>query len=376
MEEKFYNLSLMIFFGIILVVFALLFWNIRQIIPGKCGSLIAGVLLAMTFLCFLFRENFFACVGQTFLFVWLCQALLLYLLFDFFLLGKFLLFRIQKKKTENAKIKIWGSRILFGLSLLIAAIFLGIGIPHNSDYKIRELTIPTNGENFSAIYFSDLHLNPLFQRSKFEKLIAQADSIQPDFILFGGDLADISDSSMTNAGYDSLFRKLVSKSKILTLAVTGNHEAYMERSGADPEGWLRKVGAVVLNDETICTPVACFTGRVDFQVAKIREIPRKNLKELLPSDLSLPWILMDHQPKGIEKDYMGRLPNLALSGHTHRGQFFPGTVIINLVWRHAYGFSLLDGVPWLVTSGLDSWGLPVRIFSDTEFWVIHFISKN
>lgn len=366
----------MIFFGIILVVFALLFWNIRQIISGKCGSLIAGVLLAMTFLCFLFRENFFACVGQTFLFVWLCQALLLYLLFDFFLLGKFLLFRIQKKKTENAKIKIWGSRILFGLSLLIAAIFLGIGIPHNSDYKIRELTIPTNGENFSAIYFSDLHLNPLFQRSKFEKLIAQADSIQPDFILFGGDLADISDSSMTNAGYDSLFRKLVSKSKILTLAVTGNHEAYMERSGADPEGWLRKVGAVVLNDETICTPVACFTGRVDFQVAKIREIPRKNLKELLPSDLSLPWILMDHQPKGIEKDYMGRLPNLALSGHTHRGQFFPGTVIINLVWRHAYGFSLLDGVPWLVTSGLDSWGLPVRIFSDTEFWVIHFISKN
>ena len=61
-----------------------------------------GVLLAMTFLCYLFRENFFACVGQTFLFVWLCQALLLYLLFDFFLLGKFLLFRIQKKKTENA----------------------------------------------------------------------------------------------------------------------------------------------------------------------------------------------------------------------------------------------------------------------------------
>ncbi len=63
-------------------------------------------------------------------------------------------------------------------------------------------------------------------------------------------------------------------------------------------------------------------------------------------------------------------------GHTHNGQFFPGTAIIHLVWEHAYGPGKLDGIPWLVSSGLGSWGPPVRIGSDTEFWIIRFQAES
>lgn len=85
-------------------------------------------------------------------------------------------------------------------------------------------------------------------------------------------------------------------------------------------------------------------------------------------------MLIDHQPKGIEPEHSGRLPDFALSGHTHDGQFFPGTVIIDWVWRLAYGFGTLDSVRWLVSSGVDSWGPPVRIGSDTEMWFLHFVA--
>jgi predicted MPP superfamily phosphohydrolase len=86
--------------------------------------------------------------------------------------------------------------------------------------------------------------------------------------------------------------------------------------------------------------------------------------------------LLDHQPRGIERWHSGRLPDCALSGHTHAGQFFPGTVVINWVWKVAYGTGALGGVYWLVSSGFDCWGPPVRFGSDSEIWVIKFKARE
>ena len=52
---------------------------------------------------------------------------------------------------------------------------------------------------------------------------------------------------------------------------------------------------------------------------------------------------------------------------------FPGTVFIDWFWRLAYGIGELDQVKWLVSSGVDSWGPPVRIGSDTEVWFLRFV---
>ena len=134
-------------------------------------------------------------------------------------------------------------------------------------------------------------------------------------------------------------------------------------------------GFVVLEDSTVCTPLACFTGRIDHNVAKNRDVERKPLFDLRPptAESKLPWLLLDHQPRGIEEDHPGRRPDFAMSGHTHNGQFFPGTIFINWVWHLAYGLGELDQVKWLVSSGVDSWGPPVRVGSDTEVWFLRFV---
>ena len=209
-------------------------------------------------------------------------------------------------------------------------------------------------------------------RAKLERMIASVDSIAPDYLLFGGDLADVSTMQLDEWGYASLFRQLTSKAKIAAVAINGNHESMQEGGGSDPDAWMRKVGFVVLDDSSACIGQACFTGRTDFQVARSRGIERVPLASLVPNDSVRPWILMDHQPKGIEPEYSGRLPDFALSGHTHDGQFFPGTIVINFVWRLAFGEGMLDGVRWLVSAGVDCWGPPVRAGSDADMWVIRF----
>lgn len=393
-----------------------LFFSIRRVALGKKGAVLALAILSSIFLCFFFRTSFVFAAGQTALVIWVTQAMIIYLLSDILRAGIYTALKLQGKlppleARQKTRSKI--SRIALLLSVIVTAVFLGYGIPHNANYTLHEAEIKlpsaTNGyepKPFTAYYFSDLHIDPLFSKSKLERMVREVDSIKPDLIIFGGDLADITDSSMTAQGYDKLFKELTSKAA--SYGVVGNHEAYMEGMGSDPEGWMQKNGMTVLSDKSICNEKfgVCLGGRVDFQVSRKRDIPRRPLREFSPEAycnefygkksnadtipdstlalekqnaekqiaacLATPWILVDHQPKGIEKDYEGIKPLITLSGHTHDGQFFPVTAIIGFVWKLAYGLGEIDGYPWLVTSGIDSWGPPVRVGSDAEAWVLKF----
>lgn len=365
---------MMIFLSIFLLLALYLFFHFRTVIPGVRGTFFSAAII-LVFVGGFFARDFFAGVlAEAFFTVWLCEAALVFVLWDLFRLVRRL---IVRKPLEPAWL-LRGHRIAFGVGLLMATLFFLIGVPMNLHYQIRNTTVshPSVTEPFTAVFFTDLHVDPLFSKQKLVRFAAELDSIAPDFLLFGGDLADVDDKALTAMGYDSLFKSLTRTAKAAAIGINGNHEAYAERNGSEPENWMRKNGMLVLDDSTICTPLACFTGRTDFQVAHARDVARRPLAELLPQDSSRIWILLDHQPKGIEKEYSGRLPSLALSGHTHNGQFFPATALIGLFWRLSEGEGILDGVPWIVSSGIDSWGPPVRIGSRTDVWVIHFEPKH
>lgn len=412
----------MMFFMIIpFVAILVLYLNIRKVADGTRGVLIAGLPIILTFgSFFLARHNsaFFSWV-QCFMVIWLCQALWMYILWSIFLGLRAIYRKTLGKKPGRPQYKTHlarnGARIILAATVLLTAGLLAYGIPNHYDYKTRTLDVELKmapysapAENsfvddstakvpatvtwteshrdFKAVFFSDLHIDPLFRQEKLERLIAQCDSVKPDFILFGGDMADVHDSVLTAQGYDKLMRRLAATAKVAAVGINGNHEAYMERSGSDPEGFLRRAGWIFLDDSTACipadAPVACFTGRRDFQKARVFEEDRKSLKELTSgnpvaahlatSAHSVPWIVLDHQPKGVEEDLGEFRPDFALSGHTHDGQFFPGNILIDWIWPLAYGEGFLNDIHWLVSAGVDSWGPPVRAGSDTEIWILNF----
>lgn len=386
-----------IFLFILVAGLVLIYANVSPVASGKKGKLIALGILVSIFLGMFFRDTLVGCAVVAFTSVWLCQALLFYIPWDLFRLGR----RVVLRQAMSTRALMLASRILLAVTILLTVGLFVYGVPHNGNYRLLETTVKLPSRHvvvastdsaavadssvtdssivtlqalsgFTAVFFSDVHVDPLFRRAKLERMIASVDSIAPDYLLFGGDLADVSTMQLDEWGYDSLFRQLTSKAKVAAVAINGNHESMQERGGSDPDAWMRKVGFVVLDDSSACIGQACFTGRTDFQVARSRGIERVPLASLAPNDSVRPWILMDHQPKGIEPEYSGRLPDFALSGHTHNGQFFPGTIVINFVWRLAFGEGMLDGVRWLVSAGVDCWGPPVRVGSDADMWVIRF----
>ena len=42
------------------------------------------------------------------------------------------------------------------------------------------------------------------------------------------------------------------------------------------------------------------------------------------------------------------------------------------VLKLSEGYGVLDGIPWFVSSGIGSWGAPVRIGSKTELVIFDF----
>lgn len=406
------------FLFILLIGLALIYINVSSVAKDKTGKIIGAAVLFVLFLGMFLRSTLIGSLIVTFFAVWLPNSLILYIPWTLYRIGYY--FTQPHHLSRHLVRRV--SRYLLGITCAFTFIFIGYGMQHNDDYKTNLLTIDLPGvytESFTAIFFSDIHVDPLFKAQKLERFIAQVDSIKPDYLLFGGDLADITTEKMDHASYDSLFKKLTAGAKVAAVAINGNHEAFMANSGNSPEEWMRKVGFVVLDDSTACLGGVCFTGRTDFTVARSRDTERKPLSELIPDSIKIvehvkdstdsladstrtvavqdstmdtvaaapaitydtiplyrPWILLDHQPKGIEKEHRGRLPDFALSGHTHNGQFFPVTVLIDFVWKIAYGKGALSGVLWLVSSGFDCWGPPVRLGSDSEIWVIKFKAKN
>lgn len=362
-------MSHMIFFLVYLLLLLYLFFCFRGALSGRRGTFLAAGVIGLFLFGFWRRELFVGAVLNAFLIVFFCESLLAFLAWDL-LYG---ICRLIFRGKDLKKFRLYGNRAALSVGVLVTVVFFLVGIPANRDYRIRNavVRIPASAKPFSAVFFSDLHIDPLFEKGKLLRLAADLDSLAPDFVLFGGDLADESDGKLREEGYDALFQKVASAAKVQAFGITGNHEAYMESSGSDPEGWMRRNGMTVLDDSTVCTVFACFSGRVDFQVARARGTLRTPLSELRP-DSVLPWILMDHQPKGMDSDYVGRMPQLGLSGHTHDGQFFPATAMIGFFWPLSVGFGSLGGIPWLVSSGIDSWGPPVRVGSETDIWHIRF----
>ena len=406
------------FLFILLIGLALIYINVSSVAKDKTGKIIGAAVLFVLFLGMFLRSTLIGSLIVTFFAVWLPNSLILYIPWTLYRIGYY--FTQPHHLSRHLVRRV--SRYLLGITSAFTFIFIGYGMQHNDEYKTNLLTIDLPSvytENFTAVFFSDIHVDPLFNAQKLERFIAQVDSIKPDYLLFGGDLADITTEKMDHAGYDSLFKKLTAGAKVAAVAINGNHEAFMANSDNSPEEWMRKVGFVVLDDSTACLGGVCFTGRTDFTVARSRDIERKPLGVLIPDSIKIvehvkdttdsladstrtvaaqdstmdtvaaapaitydtiplyrPWILLDHQPKGIEKTHSGRLPDFALSGHTHDGQFFPVTVLIDFVWKLAYGKGALSGVLWLVSSGFDCWGPPVRLGSDSEIWVIKFKAKE
>jgi uncharacterized protein len=112
-------------------------------------------------------------------------------------------------------------------------------------------------------------------------------------------------------------------------------------------------------------------GRDDLTNSK-----RKPLDSLMMGlDPALFRLVADHQPRSLEES-MKDHADLHISGHTHNGQIFPFSLIVNKVYELGYGYEKKGETSFYVSSGIGLWAAPIRFGTRSEIVVFRVGPTN
>ncbi len=244
-----------------------------------------------------------------------------------------------------------------------------IGIRHE-DLEVRGRGNP--GKTVDIVFVSDVHLGVTTEERFLRDLVEKIESLEPDMVIFGGDLLDRSADEIKDHGYEEILSTLAPPLGVF--AITGNHEYFggIEKSME----FMRRSGIHVLEDSTIRRGGLLLVGRRD-RTAERFGFRRTPLAELLSERGPEPVVVLDHTPFDLSEAKEEKV-DLQLSGHTHSGQLAPANLITGLMYELDYGRMRKGMTTFLVSSGAGTWGPPLRVGTGSEIihLRIHFTQEN
>lgn len=268
--------------------------------------------------------------------------------------------------------------IAFGSVVVSTSILIIYGYFNASSPQVKNLHIPINKnahgiKNLHIVFASDIHLGHIIGKTYLTKILTKINKLNPDLVLFPGDLVDEELKPVIDKNLGELFRSL--NPKYVVFAVTGNHE-YI--GGAEQAvKYLSQFGITFLRDEVIKIDNSFYVaGREDISRLSFYGKQRKTITGLLSgANSGLPVIMMDHQPIALGEAAAAGV-DLQISGHTHHGQMWPLQAITQLAFKLSWGYTKIADSHFYVSSGVGSWGPRVRIGNRPEIVSIQLLFQT
>lgn len=259
--------------------------------------------------------------------------------------------------------------IVSGFVLIISTIsFINARIPNIKKMEILvDKKFQSEKSELRIVMASDIHMGTLIGKRRTNYLVKTINRLNPDVILFAGDLVDEDLAPVLRRNLGDHLTTL--KAPFGVYAITGNHE-YI--GGAEPAvKYLSNHGITILRDSAILVDGKFYlVGRDDKDKSRFSGTNRKSLHEIMDGiDHSYPIILLDHQPFKLNQAVEAGV-DLQLSGHTHHGQLWPFNYITNAIYEVSHGYKKIGASHFYVSSGFGTWGPPMRLGNRPEIVVI------
>lgn len=229
--------------------------------------------------------------------------------------------------------------------------------------KIKLPNLPEYWKGKTAVLVSDLHLGHVLRRGFAEKIINKINELSPEIVFIPGDFYD---GVKTNfAALAALFKKV--NSPLGIYFCSGNHEIFAGYGQC--EAALREAGIKILENQTedihgLQVAGAAYNHDV---IPNFREV-----LSFLNLDRTKPSILLKHVPLQLKEAAEAGV-SLQLSGHSHQGQVWPFRYVTQRIFKDFdYGFKKLGAMQIYTSSGVGTWGPPMRVFTKSEIIKITF----
>lgn len=251
-------------------------------------------------------------------------------------------------------------------------------------YEVPEETLSQDAP-LRIVLIGDTHIGVNSTPQLYRDMVDRINEQDPDLVLFAGDIVTSSYGAMKDP---DLYAEILSriKAKYGKYVVYGNHDVeepliggftYIGAENAhrhpDMEQFIADCDFTLLRDEVITIPELnglCIAGRRDESRPGDGVKVRAELGELMNgTDPDAPVLLLQHEPTDLDiLDEYGI--DMAVSGHTHDGQIFPGNIISRIRGPQSYGLKKWGKADVIVTSGVGFYAAPIRVATISEIVVI------
>jgi len=270
--------------------------------------------------------------------------------------------------------RVFVSRVVGGSAAAVALGTVGYGTygllrgPQVKRLVTPLAKLPRSAHGFRIAVVSDIHLGPLLGRDFAQRVVDTINGTQPDLIAVVGDLVDGSVEDLSTA----VVPLVQLRARYGSYFVTGNHEYFH-----DAERWVgvvRELGLHPLENARVELPGFDLAGVNDVQGERQGQGPDFG-RALGDRDRSRAGVLLAHQPVVIDEAVRHGV-DLQLSGHTHGGQLWPGSLVTGLTNPTVAGLDRYGDTQLYVSRGAGAWGPPVRVGAPSDITVIELASPE
>jgi predicted MPP superfamily phosphohydrolase len=256
--------------------------------------------------------------------------------------------------------------VLYGAAALMAL----CGVINAGWTRVRRIPIkldrlPEAWRGRQAALISDLHLGHVRNGSFLQRIVKKVMKAKPEIVFIAGDLYDGTTIDARKAAEP--LRELRAPQGVYFVA--GNHEQF-----GDDSKYLQAIAAAgvrVLHNEKVEADGLQIAG-VPYNHTTRDEHLRAVLQQIAV-DQNRASVLLVHAP---DRPHIAEQAgiSLQLSGHTHLGQFYPWSWMAKRIYRQfAYGLSRIGRMQIYTSSGVGTWGPPLRLGSNPEIVLLQFV---
>jgi uncharacterized protein len=268
------------------------------------------------------------------------------------------------------------ARYAFFIPLVLSLGIVIYGYFEARDIRTERITvkspkIPAAIGRLRIVQISDVHLGLIIREERLARILREVRNAEPDILVSTGDLVDGQIDNLS--GLADVLKGM--RPRYGMFAITGNHEFY---AGLDQAlNFTEKAGFRILRNEGLTIEGLITIAGVDDPQAKSfglsRQASEKEVLSAFPREAFT--LLLKHRPL-IDPAAAG-LFDLQLSGHVHKGQIFPFSIITWLYYPTQAGLAKLPGNALLyVSRGSGTWGPPIRFLSPPEVTVIDIVHAD
>ena len=230
--------------------------------------------------------------------------------------------------------------------------------------KIIEIESEKIGKQLTIVHVSDIHLGPVHDKAFLRKTVENINKQKPDIVLITGDILD--GPFIYKKETLDVFKDIKAK----VFFSTGNHDFY---AGIDRlTTLLNHTNITILRNELVIYDGVQIIGIDDAENRHQLSTQLKIIEEHNKINYSKYTILMYHRPTGYASA-ADRPIDLMVTGHTHAGQIFPFNLLTALVIKPVRGLHNYNDTYLYISSGVGTWGPPMRLGSRSE--IVKFVVK-